>query len=213
MTGARELMSVGADGSAYNTDDGDGVLEVAPKYLGVMYEITLAAPGTAYITTQSAGVAPMHLTGPFTEMVPPRSVRVSAGTGTANPTHFTVHGTTYEGVAITEVITATGSGVFDGRKAFFHIDSIDSDVPLGGDTDFITGQGFGLIPALTPPPSYGLPGDVSQPTSFCRVAVDGVHETLIALDPASSSVFPTTLPNGSKKWVMLYNSAHDHGTD
>ena len=120
--GSRELASVGADGSAQSGDDnGDGIIEIGPTYRGVMYELTLAAPGAAYLPTQSTG--PLNYTGPFTEYVPPRTVRIVAGTGTTNPTHFTVTGRTYEGATIVDSITATGAGAFDGHKAMASITS------------------------------------------------------------------------------------------
>lgn len=163
----------------------------------------LAAAGTNYIAQYAAGAPIDDAVGPFTRMVPPRTVQVVLGGGGANPVEYTIDGTNPKGDAIQDVISATGAGTYQGDVAFTTITRVRSNIDPLGTTDFQTGAGFGLATVCS---------------NIDAVGVDGVLEAPSTADAATGTVVPTSAPNGARLYTVDYrvlpiitDAGHVHG--
>ena len=161
------------------------------------------APGEAYIASPYAGGAIIDdAVGPFYQYCPSRTVRIVVGVGGV-ATVYTIDGLDQDGVALQDIINASGAGTFQGVKAFASITRMRSNVDPVGTTDVQTGNGFGLGVAVS---------DVD------KVGLDGGAEGYSSIHAASGTVVPGTAPNGTHVYSVQYRvlptatqAAHDHG--
>jgi hypothetical protein len=190
---------------------GDGTLTVAPttavnQGATHRYEVDKipAAPGVSLLAPIAAG-APLNNNGPFAVVRPARVARITLGVGGANPVVYTVTGFDVFGETITEQITATGPGTYEGLKAFDTVQNVSSDVNPGGTTTIATGIGFSFGPWT------GLDSITDD------VGVDGVLENLDSFDEATATVVPSTVPDGMHVYTIRFTcvtatvqNAHTH---
>lgn len=161
----------------------------------------LAAPGTNYVAQYTAGAAINDTTGPFTQMVPPRTVQIARG-GAGVATVYTITGTDCDGNVLTETINSNGATTVQGTRAFATITGVSSDVDPTVTTDVQTGKGFGLGCAASDIDAVGLNGALEAP--------DSSHA-------ATGTVVPATAPNGTRLFTVDYRvqptatqAAHTH---
>jgi hypothetical protein len=170
-----------------------------------------SAPGVAIIAQYAAGAPINDPVGPFLTQIPARTCRVVLGVGGANPVVYTITGrTVFGGDPVTDVITATGPGTYEGDVAYDEILSFTSDVDPGGTTDLQTGKGFSLGP------QSGLSGGIIQST----IGVDGVKESATVAEGITATVVPVTAPDGARVFTIRYThdltiiqDAHTHTQD
>lgn len=161
------------------------------------------APGEAYVASPYAGgVIIDDAVGPFYVYSPSRTVQIVVGVGGV-ATVYTIDGLDQDGVALQDIINASGAGTFQGVKAFASITRVRSNVDPVGTTDVQTGNGFGLGVAVS---------DID------RVGLDGGAEGYSSIHIASGTVIPGTTPNGTHVYSVQYRvlptaaqAAHDHG--
>lgn len=177
---------------------GDGTMAVAPatavnQSTTRRYEIDKipSAPGVALLAPIAAG-APLNNNGPFAVVRPARVVRITLGVGGANPVVYTITGYDVFGDPITQQITATGPGTYEGTKAIDTIQNVSSDVNPGGTTTVATGVGFSFGPWT------GLDSITDD------VGVDGVLENLDSFDEATATVVPSTAPDGTHVYTIRF---------
>ena len=107
----------------------------------------LSISASQIVAQYAAGAALDDSVGPFVVTSAPRTVQIVLGVGGTNPTVYTVTGTTPEGVATTETITATGAGTFLGTTLFSTISRFQSAADPGGTTDLrCSAQGYSPAP-------------------------------------------------------------------
>lgn len=127
------------------------------KVAGQQTAVDATAPATdaealsitaAQIVAQyAAGAALDDSTGPFVIASAPRTARVVLGAGGADPVIYTITGTTPEGVATTETITAAGAGTNEGTTLWSTITRFQSNVDPLGTTDLrCSAQGYSPAP-------------------------------------------------------------------
>jgi hypothetical protein len=162
----------------------------------------LAAGGTNYVAQYAGGAALDDAIGPFSQFVPPRTVRIVRG-GAGVPTVYTIDGLDQDGNPLQDVITTPGAGTVEGVRAFASLTRVRSDVDPTVTTDVKTGNGFGLNVAAS---------EIDQ------VGLDGAVEGYSSIHPASGTVVPGTAPNDTHLYTVQYRvlptatqAAHDHG--
>jgi hypothetical protein len=164
----------------------------------------LAAPGTNYVAQYAAGAALDDAVGPFTQMVPPRTVQIARG-GAGAATVYTITGTDCDNAVLTETINSNGAVTVEGTRAFKTITRVQSNVDPTVTTDIKAGKGFGLGGAVSDVDAVGLNGVLEAPASY---------------HAASGTVVPTTAPNGTRLFSVDYRvlptatqAAHGHVQD
>lgn len=129
-------------------------------------QLNVSLSATNYLA-QIAGGAAIDSAGPFTLFSPTRVVQIVLGVGGANPTIYTVTGTSiYDDSIITDVITAAGAATYVGTKGFATVTRLESDVDPVGTTD------LQAVDTWVYPASrvlhVGVAGDIN-----CRLMEDG----------------------------------------
>lgn len=163
--------------------------------------VALSAPGTNYVAQYAAG-APIDDVGPFVvPTFPRRTAQIVLGVGGAIAVDYTIDGTDVFGNAAQEVIAATGAGTYQGTIAWETITRFRSDIDPGGDTDLQVGDGFSLSAPLS--------------AAVNHLAVDEIEEVAVSVDLLTSTVVPTTVPDGIVTFAVHYDAhvsvpAHTH---
>lgn len=143
--------------------------------------LAVSLTATNYLT-QIAGGAAIDSAGPFTAFSPTRVPQIVLGVGGANPTVYTLTGTSItDGSTITETITATGAGTYKSTKPFATITRIQSDVDPVGTTDLQAGDTW-----------------VAPASRAILVTVSGNIASQLADDSAVATI--TSVPSGQVNW-------------
>ena len=149
-------------------------------------------PGQSYVGQYAAGAAIDDSVGPFTAHFPYRTARAVLGVA-AVATVVTITGTDSSGAVITDTITCSGTGTFEGTKAFATVTAVSTDVDPGDTLDIKTGKGFALAVPFT--------------ADTVTLAVFGVIQTPVAVDPGTGTVVPNTASNGAINFCVRYQDA------
>lgn len=201
---AESIMNAALD----STQSGFSVNSTAPTNLSYQTSDNypaLSAPGTNYVAQYAAGAALDDAVGPFVSPTYPfRTAQIVLGAGGAIAVVYTIDGIDAFGNVVTEDITATGVGTYQGEIAYSEITRLRSDIDPADTTDLQVGDGF----ALSNPIDGVLGVD--------HLALDEILELPVSVDPTSGTVVPLTPPNGVLNFHIHYDSyvpipVHTHG--
>lgn len=143
-----------------------------------------------YISAYAAGAPLNDTTGPWGRFIPARTVSATLGASAVACT-ITITGThPLTGASISEVITATGAGTFQGNTAFATITRVQSNIDPGDTVTLRAGAGL----------------NVGRPvTAFSAVGVDQVYEAPHGSSSAANGTIRfTTAPNTSRDYTVVF---------
>lgn len=175
---------------------GDGNPTNVTTTLAFVLSHKLATAGVNIVAQYASGAALNDAAGPFVCQLPVRSVRLVLGVGGANPVAVTVEGT-INGATISETISCTGAGTYEGTKLFDTITKVRSNIDPGGTLDVRTGLLAGLGFACA---------------SIDLLSCDGVLEAIPTKDIATGMFKTTTAPNGTRVFTVRGTRSHTHTT-
>lgn len=180
---------------------GHGGLTTAAGTANPTHFGALAAPGVAYHAPFMGGDGPIN-TGPvgvFARFYHRRGVQVTGSPGCAAG-NVTIHMQDAPGNVYSTTIAFPGGAVtvMDPNPVVGDIIQVTTDFDPGGMADLLTietNQDFGPGTELTP----------------AALGVDGAVETIVNTHGNTGGVRPTTTPDGTHVYDVLYTAAHTHG--
>lgn len=166
-----------------------GISATAPATQALVLDTVASNVASQY----AGGAAIDDTTGPFTVDSAPRTMRVVLGATGANPTVYTITGTSPDGRVVTDTITAAGVGTYEGDVLFQTVTRFQSDVDPVGTTD-LRNSANGYYPAGR------------------QVWVGGTGDLVLKPSEGSAEVTLSAVPAGSNvpvraEWVALATTA------
>lgn len=157
------------------------------------FSVSLAAPGVT-MHAQDAGGGALDLTTGWTNPLPRRGLTITRGAGGPGSVDYTVHMTTPDGGAVTQVVavapSASGSTTYAGV-----VTRVTTSVDPVSTSDFVTAAPFCVGAIFTGTPV---------------ISCNGVVEALVASEAGAGSVTATTATNGVKEFCVAFNEPHSH---
>lgn len=165
----------------------------------LMPSFRLAAPGTNHHAAYAGGAGAIDdVVGPWTMPLPNRCPQVATSAAAAAG-NATVVGTDCAGNPLTEVQACAGGGATQQfARAFRTITEFHYSVDPGAlqTVTLQTGNGLGLQEPFD---------------TLVLLSVNGVVEAPASSHAATGTVVPTTDPDGSREYTVLYEADHAHG--